>query len=272
MFGGDNLLSIGTFSKISNVTAKTLRYYDEIGLIKPVHVNSENGYRYYDVEQLKTILLIKKLKQYCFSLDEILEALKNPFDNSSLFLIIKQKQRSIQEKLDNYKYVLSQLDKDISNLERGINIMSYLDNIQVKLVETQPKNILYIREKINIADFSKYMGRLFQTVTKEKLTIAGAPMSIYHDEEFNPESYDTEIAIPVKEVVKGTRELPGCLCAMATLKGPYSELTSIYAKLKQWIEAEGYTITAAPYEVYLTDPGQTAPEDYITEVYFPVKK
>lgn len=267
------MLSIGTFSKISEVTTKTLRYYDEIGLIKPVHVNSENGYRYYDVEQLKTILLINKLKLYCFSLDEISEVLKSPYDDSLLFSLIKQKQRNIQEKLNDYKYVLNQLDKDISNLERGIHIMAYLDNIQVKLVETKPLNILFTRQIMSVNDYGKYIGKLYETIAKEKLTIIGAPMTIfYHEQEFNPESYDNEIAIPVKEAVKGTRELPGGLCAMATLNGPYSELPSIYARLKQWIEEEGYEVTKEAYEIYVTDPGKTAREDYVTEVYVPVKK
>jgi len=46
------------------------------------------------------------------------------------------------------------------------------------------------------------MGKLFERIAYEKLTITGAPMTIYHDQEFNPVSNDTEIAIPVKEVVK----------------------------------------------------------------------
>lgn len=65
------MLPIGEFSKICNVTTKTLRYYDEIGLLKPAIVNEHNGYRYYDVAQLKTILFINKLKMYCFSLGRV---------------------------------------------------------------------------------------------------------------------------------------------------------------------------------------------------------
>jgi len=60
---------------------------------------------------------------------------------------------------------------------------------------------------------------------------------------------------------------------MGVLKGPYSELTSIYAKLEQWMEAEGYKIAAPAYEIYLSDPrANISPEDYVTEVYVPVKK
>ncbi len=65
------MLSIGEFSKICKVSAKTLRYYAEIGLILPGEINPENGYRYYAIEQLETMLLIIRLKSYNFSLEEI---------------------------------------------------------------------------------------------------------------------------------------------------------------------------------------------------------
>ncbi len=266
------MLSIGIFSKISNVTTKTLRYYDEINLLKPVHVNTENGYRFYDVEQLKDIILINKLKAYFFSLEEIAEVLNKPEDDVLLYNLIKQKQKSIQDKLNNYNFILKQIKKDILNLERGKNLMEYLDNIEIKLIETKSKNILFIREKMSIEEYGKYLGKLFETLEKEKFTIDGAPMFIYHDKEFDPKNNDTEIAIPIKEVVKGTRELQGSLCAMGTLKGPYTELTSLYAKLQQWVEKEGYTIISSPYDIYLTDPRITPEEENITEVYFPVKK
>ena len=65
------VLSIGEFSNICKVSTKTLRYYAEIGLLEPSEVNPENGYRYYSIEQLKTMLFINRLKSYSFSLDEI---------------------------------------------------------------------------------------------------------------------------------------------------------------------------------------------------------
>ena len=67
------MLSIGEFSKICGVSTKkkTLRYYDEIGLIKPDEINPENGYRFYSVNQLKKMLFINRMKSYQFSLEEI---------------------------------------------------------------------------------------------------------------------------------------------------------------------------------------------------------
>ena len=64
---GYALLSIGEFSSICKVSAKTLRYYAEIGLIHPEEIDPENGYRYYSISQLETMLFINRLKSYRFS-------------------------------------------------------------------------------------------------------------------------------------------------------------------------------------------------------------
>lgn len=229
------MLSIGTFSKLSNVTTKTIRYYSDIGLLVPVYVNLKNGYRYYSATQLKTMLLINRLKQYSFSLEEIAEVLKKDGDEEFLYTLLTQKKQSVQKKINYYNYILKQLEKDASNLERGKRIMSYLDDIKIELVETKPKNVLFLRDKINVKNFGELIGKLFQTAEEKKLTIIGAPIAIYHDEEYNPENYDTEVAIPVLEDTEGTRIFESGLCAMATLRGNYSNLTAVYAELKKWV-------------------------------------
>ncbi|AJS58182.1 MerR family transcriptional regulator [Paenibacillus sp. IHBB 10380] len=273
------MLSIGEFSKICEVSTKTLRYYDEIGLIHPDEINPENGYRYYSIRQLKKMLLINRLKSYHFSLEEIKAILELEEDQSDekLCSALNRKRREIQEKLNAFEYTLKQMSNDILNSEKGIPIMSYLDNIEVQLVETQPMNIFYMRQMMSsddyIAGYGKYFSRLYDKIATEKLTMLGTPMTIYHSPEYNPAGNDTEFAIWVEETVKGTRDLPGGLCAKSVVQGSYSELTSVYAKLREWVENEGYELVKSPYEVYVTDPKQsTVPEDMVTEVYFPVKK
>jgi DNA-binding transcriptional MerR regulator/effector-binding domain-containing protein len=277
--GGDLVLPIGEFSKICEVSTKTLRYYDEIGLIKPDEINPENGYRYYSIKQLEKMLFINRLKSYHFSLEEIKAILEMEEDQreEKLYSALNHKRSEVQEKLNAFEYMLKQMSRDISNLEQGVPIMSYLDNIEVQLVETQPMNILYVRQMMSSDDYAlgygKYFGQLYEKIATEKLTLLGTPMTIYHSPEYNPSGNDTEFAIPIKEFVKGTRDLPRGLCAKSVLKGSYSELTSVFARLREWVEIEGYELVNSPYEVYVTDPNQAAAvEDMITEVYFPVKK
>ena len=49
------MLKIGDFSRLSQVSVKTLRYYDEVGLLKPTQVDQVSGYRYYSVAQLRQL-------------------------------------------------------------------------------------------------------------------------------------------------------------------------------------------------------------------------
>ena len=77
------LLTIGQFAALHGINKKTLMWYDELGLIRPVVVNPENGYRYYNYHQssiLETILLLRELD---VSVNEIQEFMK---DRSALSL------------------------------------------------------------------------------------------------------------------------------------------------------------------------------------------
>ncbi|USB31676.1 MerR family transcriptional regulator [Paenibacillus sp. YPG26] len=273
------MLSIGEFSKMCGVSTKTLRYYDEIGLIKPEVINPENAYRYYSVRQMKRMLFINRLKSYHFSLEEMKGLLKMEEDSFEEVIrsALHRKRLEIQDKLHAYEHTLLQMNADILSLEKGVPLMSYLNDIDVQLVDTPPMNILSIRQKISgeeyNAGYGPFLGRLFKRITTDKLTMLGTPMTIYHSPEYDPSGNDTEFAIPIQEFVKGTRDLPGGLCAKSILKGTYSGLTSVFARLTEWIEQEGYVLVRSPYEVYLSDPDHiAAPDDLVTEVYFPVKK
>lgn len=92
------MLSIGEFSNICKVSTKTLRYYAEIGLILPEEINPENGYRYYSIEQLETMLFINRLKSYNFSLEEIKEILDGQeVQEDRLYSELVRKKREIEE-------------------------------------------------------------------------------------------------------------------------------------------------------------------------------
>ncbi|MFP3391728.1 MerR family transcriptional regulator [Brevibacillus sp. SIMBA_040] len=274
------MLSIGEFSKICEVSTKTLRYYEEIGLLNPVEINPESGYRYYSIEQLKKMLFINRLKSYHFSLEEIKAILDAEEDQAEekLYSALTRKRNEIQENLQALEYTLKQMNSDLLQLGKGIPVMTYLNDIEVQLVETKPMTLLYTRKLMNRNDYEEgygaYFSRLYKKVAKEKLTLLGTPMTIYHSAEYNPDGNDTEFAIPIQEAVKGTRDMPGGLCARSVWKGPYSDLTSIYARLREWIEKEGYEMVKSPYEVYVTDPNQTsgAFEDMVTKVFFPIRK
>lgn len=272
------MLSIGEFSNICKVSTKTLRYYAEIGLLEPSEVNPENGYRYYAIEQLEKMLFINRLKAYSFSLDEIKAILQSEeIQDDNLHLAFIHKKNEIEKQVDNYRQLLTQLEGDISAIERGKSIMSYMDEIDVRLVDVPKMYLLSVRKMVQAEDYPaeyiKCYGKLFKRIAVDKLTMSGSPMILFHSAEYSPTGLDTEFAIPVQEYATGTRDFCPGLCLKTVVRGAYSELSSVYAKQIEWAEKEGYQNTNALFEVYITDPSQIADiKDNITEVYYPVKK
>ncbi|MGM9978348.1 MAG: MerR family transcriptional regulator [Clostridium sp.] len=272
------MLSIGEFSNICKVSTKTLRYYAEIGLILPNEINPENGYRYYSIEQLETMLFINRLKSYNFSLEEIKTILKSEeLQDEKLYFALNKKKKEIEQQVKDFEKTLSELNNDILNLQRGKSIMSYLENIDVQLVEVPMMYLLSIRKMVQEYEFAeeykKCFNKLFKKIQDNKLTIIDPPMVLFHSAEYTPFGLDTEFAIPIKDYVTGTRDFHPGLCLKTVVHGPYSNLSSVYTKQREWAEKEGYESSNALYEVYVTDPTQVAKEsDLITEVYYPVKK
>ena len=272
------MLSIGEFSKICQVSTKTLRYYAEIGLILPNEINYENGYRYYSIEQLETMLFIKRLKSYNFSLEQIKVILQaEEFKDEKLYLSLIEKRKEIDKQVHELNMILEELNNDILNLKQGKSIMSYMENFDVKLVEIPNMNILYIRKMVQQYEFpleyANCFGELLKHIEDNKLTMTSPPMVLFHSDEYSPFGLDTEFAIPIKECVKGTRDFNPGLCLKTVLKGSYSDLSSVYAKQLEYAEKEGYIAKDALFEVYVNDPTQVESENnLITEIYYPVKK
>lgn len=272
------MLSIGEFSKICEVSTKTLRYYDEIGLIKPSEINPENGYRYYSIGQLKRMLFINRLKQYRFSLDEIGAILKSEENqDEELYVLLSKKKIELEKQIQIYTKTAEQLNHDLTVLKQGKTLMSYLDTIDVELVEIPKMNLISIRKLVQRFEFPdqyRYCFKsLLKTIEQKRLTVLAPPMVLFHSDEFTPFGLDTEFAMPVEQCITGTRDFESGLCLKTVLRGAYSNLPSIYAKQREWAELNGYENNGPLYEIYMTDPSQILNEnELMTEIYYPVKK
>lgn len=98
------MYSIGLFSKMNRITTKTLRHYDEIGLLKPAHVDDFTGYRYYSSDQLVRLNQIIALKQMGIGLSDIGKILEHP-EGVEVLLSIKENDllKRIEEQKKNAK-------------------------------------------------------------------------------------------------------------------------------------------------------------------------
>src|SRR5580658_2954639 len=92
------MFSIGEFSKLTQLTVKTLRFYHEQGLLVPAFVDPDTGYRYYDQSHIETARGITYLRSLEFSLNDIKQLLQNQGDEDLLNLLERQ-QSAIKERI-----------------------------------------------------------------------------------------------------------------------------------------------------------------------------
>ena len=107
------MYKIGEFSKIVDIPVRTLRYYDEFGVLKPSHIDCFTGYRYYTEENIIECELIKLLKSLDFTLEEI-----NEYKDSLNETIIETKKQQYIKQIQLLKLKfkrLSILEKDLKN-------------------------------------------------------------------------------------------------------------------------------------------------------------
>lgn len=90
------LLSIGSVAKQYNLSLRTMRYYDQIGLLTP-SVKSESGARFYSSEDVHTLQKITLMKSISLPLNEI----KKMIDNITMKEILAAQRKELQEKLSH---------------------------------------------------------------------------------------------------------------------------------------------------------------------------
>jgi effector-binding domain-containing protein len=207
-----------------------------------------------------------------FSLPEISTVLASS-DNIRLVKMMRAKKEEFLQQIQNQQHILLQMEQDIQKIERCENIMQ--SNYFVKTVEMQPKTIYSHRRKMSIKDFGEAFGALCAGLEKNSYKPAGPFLAVYHDEDFNHECTDIEVGVEVPSGISGenVRMLAPGPCCFATHVGPYDDFTPCYTALMEWIENEGYTISGPPFELYIKGcEDNIQPSEYVTEIYFPIKK
>ena len=265
------MFTVGEFSRICQVSVKTLHHYDKIGLLVPQKVDPFSGYRHYGKEQVERMLLIGRLKRYGFSLEDIRILLECGDDGLVYSRLCRQKEKLEMQRMD-MELIISELSAHLQNFERTGDIMGYQKNYKIALGKDVDRAVISARQMMGVKDFGTYYSSLYERMAKEHLTPDGVRGAVYYDQEFHPESSDIELIVGIREKEKADKIMKGQLCAKTVHRGAYSTLSEAYGALVEWIEENGYAWDGAPYEIYTkTQFDSLAPEDWETEIYFPVK-
>lgn len=272
------MYSIGMFSQINRITCKTLRYYDEIGLLKPCHIDGMTGYRYYSSDQLPRMNKILALKQMGFSLTEMIAMLDSDCSGETMTNLLLLKQKEISGNIAEEQQKLKLIENFLSN-EKGDFMTNYTATIKELPEVTVASHRQMIPDYNALFSLSTdmivpEMNRLGCIRTKPEYCF-----NIYHYDEFKDHDIDVEVCEAVTEKKSDTDKLnfkvfPKVATAVSVLhQGSYSNLQEAYAFGLTWIEQNGYKLIDHPRESFIDGIWNKKEEtDWLTELQFPVEK
>ena len=260
------MYQIGEFSRMTKLTVKALRYYDEAGILIPSGRGDENGYRLYSDADYRKAKLILLLRRFGFSIGEIRDVLEHYESRDDLRYYLAEKKAQMEKRIRGYRSLMREMDAYLSQPEQEENSMSY--KIEVKAFE--PVLVVSIRFKGRYEDIGKYHGKLYGVV-KDKA--AGAPFNLYYDGEYRETDADIEVCVPVKEPVSGdgvkTRRLPAMETIATTHVGPYEKIGEAYKAVTDYAAEHRLQMKTPCRETYVKGPGMMFkgnPNKYETEI------
>lgn len=263
------MFSIGEFSKITGLTIKTLRFYHERGVLIPARVEAGSGYRYYDEQNVETARAIVALREFGFSLEEIIDVLRDHTDESDILNFLDRQKSLLKDRMARDREIVSTIDRIIQKEEKARKV-NQQSSFQVEVKELPPVVVAGIRMKGRYEESGQVFGLLGRRVGRH---IAGPPMCLHYDTEYRETDADFEPCMPIKKQVKAegadVRELPGGTAITLVHQGEYSELGRSYEKLIRAAKQRGFKLHTPSREVYLKGPGMILkgnPKKYLTEI------
>lgn len=268
------MFRIGEFSKLTQVSVRMLRYYDEAGLLKPAEVDRWTGHRLYSVEQIPRLDRIRYLRDSGFQVSEIALALE--MDDHALLVSLNKKCLEIeqaiqkeQERLLKIAVAKEEIQGSKSELHYHISMKSIPACQVLSLRRTVPT---YYSE----GDLWKELSAFAE---KEEIEIFSDTFTIYHDTEYREQDVDMELCAPVKKA--GENREPFCfrmteaVPAMAStmVYGEFSNIKKAYLAFAKWLQKNSnYQMSAPVRQIVHRGPwNENAPAKYLTELQIPVE-
>ena len=269
-------LKIGEFSRLMQVTVKTLHHYEQKGLLIPEEVDPWTGYRYYGIGQMQKLNTIRQLQRLGFSLEEI----GNLFADESHVPSVQQ----LTVKIEETEKLLHQLLARRSQLLEWVDSRKKVKTMEKFSIQSLPEIIVASHREV-IADYSA-LGKLCCTVIGPemqrlgcKCPLPGYCFTIEHQQEYTPTNIDIEYCEQVEEMgtdssiiqFKRLAEVPKALCMKHY--GPYERFYESFTEAFAYLEEKGYKIAGHPRTCYIDGVwNQEDPEKWLSIIQIPIEE
>jgi len=250
---------IGEFAELGGVSAKTLRFYDEIGVLRPASVDPRTGYRRYLPKQLEDLASIIALKNLGVSLAQVRElTTKKGSTSDRRFILNEIKQnveQSIQAATESLQWINAALD-ELAERQTPISVI-------VKHRPAMPIASLRV-ELRNYAEAPRFEQELLSVLPADCL---GSLRGVLWHRCADSGSFEAEPFVTLKRRIQvrvpcDLKDLPEATlaCAYSGLDDESAELS--YAAIRRWMNVRGYRLAGPKRELNL---GQ------MLEIQFPIR-
>jgi DNA-binding transcriptional MerR regulator/effector-binding domain-containing protein len=272
------MFSIGEFARLGGVSIRTLRHYDEIGLLRPATVDPETGYRGYSAAQLGQINRIMALKELGLSLAQVRRLLDGvTLGELGGMLLLRRAQ--LEHEIDQHQNQLLGVEARLRSIAREDGMPA--DDIVAKTIPAIGVVVIAGRAPgfgaANIVPVVNQLVAQFDQLGIHDRVKEAGPRIIFYEREHG-EDVTVLLALPVTEppaelpAPARYRVLPEIEAAVAVRSGPAAGIfPMVYQDLTRWIEERGYRPVPGPgREVWVHDKDDiTDPGPQIFEIQLP---
>lgn len=276
------MFKIGDFSRIARVSCRLLRYYDELGLLRPAIVDRDSNYRYYSASQLVQLNRILVLRELGLTLDQIAKALGDGISANELRAMLLIRRSDAEQALAAESERLRQIETRIGQIDREGHLSS--DDVLMRVESA--RRIVARRETVrSFAEARKAIEQLIKSMPRHGTSRGlGHAIAIAHSPTFEPDCIDLEYGFVVdaenefieslaSELSLAQRELPAVAhMAVCVRVGLPESAHLITAKIGQFIESGGYALAGPSREVFLQTPDPQHWEKSVVEMQYPVER
>jgi DNA-binding transcriptional MerR regulator len=264
---------IGDFSRMSQVSVKALRFYDEVGLLKPTFVDGATGYRYYSASLLPRLNRILAFKELGFSLDEIAPLLAGELPVSEVQEMLRVKRAELKQNVDREQVRLAQVEMWLDKMEQESRVPDY----EIVLRQVAPQ--LVAAARLSLASYDE-AAELFTELNShlKNYNADGQHAAVWHACEGQAERIECEAVVFLNRPVPASKriavyELPASFNACLIHQGSDETITQAYLAAHSWIKTHGYAIAGPLCELYWQGSVDFSNDGFsVTEIRYPVHK
>ena len=267
------MFRIGDFSNLSQVSIKALRFYDEVGLLKPTFVDGATGYRYYSANLLLRLNRILVFKELGFSLDEIASLLQDNLNPGQVRQALRNKRIDLSRRIAKEQARLVQVESWLMQIEREA---SRVPDYEITIRELVPQWVASLRDRLSSYDEA---SALFTELNRylKRHNANGRHAARWHVCAGQGDSIDCEALVLLSRPVPESKriavyELPAGANACVIHEGTDETIPEAYVAAHSWINSNGYKIDGPPCELYWQGGVTQSDVSGVTEIRYRILK